>query len=865
MLRKILFFAILLTSVLSTAVAQQGYRKLSTEQLQVLVPSSTRNVISLAGNWERSIDGETWGAVYLPYSEFETERVTYRRTIRIDAAVAKNYTWHFECLGINDAVEIYVNDRFISRFFGGLTPFRVRIPDGMIAGGTNTLKFIVVGANEGMAKIKDRHLFANETYNGVVRELLLVGTPHIWVNDVDVKTAVNETFSNAQVNAIVRISSGEFEKMLAEIPDSLAGGAQQQKASVTIEATLLRKGTGETVATANPQLVRIERERTVPVNFSLNVANPALWSPENPQLYELAIKISKGGQLIDNYAATVGIRDVRTGTFNGQTGILLNGQFFEIKGVEYVEELEGARGTLSANKIEQDVQLLKTLGANIVRVRYAAPHPYFVHLCDKNGIFVLIDIPVYDLPASIIGSKDMIVRMGNIAKNMITAYNSHPSIIGWNISDGLQEGSPYSDRYFAEITKTLRANSTKLIGKTVRAGANTININGIDLLSIRFDKLLRNNVKVIDELNRVRQIAKDKPIIANFGTFVQPNNLNGYADPLSVEAQAQYIAENFRAAHNSKIAGSIVWSFNDYLLNRPMLATNANNQYVATSGLTGRNRQPRLSFSMLQALFNDEKEPLLHAGTYTSETPLVFIATGIILGIILLVINRSRRFREYMSRALFRPYNFYADIRDQRILSQFQTYLLGAITATVIGLVLASTFYFLRMNYEMDYILMNLIPARGLRELLNSIIWHPGLSLLTFSMLAMIGLFIIALIIRIGAAFVRGRIFMSDAITIAVWSSLPFLFLLPLGIALFKLLSVTNSVFWLFIVLAVLVIWVLYRILKSTAVVFDVPPQRVYLIGSAIIILLIIGTGMVLDTQYGMMAYMQYFMNVLRG
>jgi len=97
-----------------------------------------------------------------------------------------------------------------------------------------------------------------------------------------------------------------------------------------------------------------------------------------------------------------------------------------------------------------------------------------------------------------------------------------------------------------------------------------------------------------------------------------------------------------------------------------------------------------------------------------------------------------------------------------------------------------------------------------------------------------------------------------------VCDSLPFVMLLPLGIALFKLLTATNSVWWLFLMLGVMGLWVLYRILKSTAVVFDVAPQRVYLIGSAIIVLLIIGVGMFLDTQYGIISYLQYFFNVLK-
>lgn len=75
----------------------QDYRPFSKEQLREFIPSNSRYVNSLLGNWERSVDGSTWKTINLPVSEIENKSVIYKRLIKLDKNQLSTYNWflHF--------------------------------------------------------------------------------------------------------------------------------------------------------------------------------------------------------------------------------------------------------------------------------------------------------------------------------------------------------------------------------------------------------------------------------------------------------------------------------------------------------------------------------------------------------------------------------------------------------------------------------------------------------------------------------------------------------------------------------------------------------------------------------------------------
>ena len=104
-------------------------------------------------------------------------------------------------------------------------------------------------------------------------------------------------------------------------------------------------------------------------SYSQQVTAPALWSAENPELYELLIVLKNAnGDIVETAGTHVGFREieiVRKGTNKSQ--ILVNGAPIMIKGVNRHEtSLEGGR-TVTEESMVQDILLMKQYNINSVR------------------------------------------------------------------------------------------------------------------------------------------------------------------------------------------------------------------------------------------------------------------------------------------------------------------------------------------------------------------------------------------------------------------------------------------------------------------------------------------------------------------
>ena len=263
---------------------------------------------------------------------------------------------------------------------------------------------------------------------------------------------------------------------------------------------------------------------------------------------------------------------------------------------------------------------------------------------------------------------------------------------------------------------------------------------------------------------------------------------------------------------------------------------------------------------MFKALLNDEKEPLLRSGTVNSDTPLIFIIMSFGIGIAFFVLmSKFRRLREYIVRALIRPYNFYSDIRDQRLLSMSQTLGVATLTCATVSIVLSTMLFVFRSSFGTEYLYMIFLPTGWLRSLLNTITWTPELGVLVFTLVGLLAHVFAALIIQSAGILTRARILFEDAFTISVWSALPYIVLLPIALALFKLLSSTGSATWLIVILGIMFFWYYLRMLRATSVVFDIAPLPVYLSGSGLFGLMLIIVFMYYSSKVSLFSYLQYY------
>lgn len=864
-MNRSIILLVFIASFVGVYSQQEGFNQLRKDQMSSFMPSESRIFMNLSGNWQRSFDNAEWTNAYIPNSTSREEQVYYQKTIKINKNLSEKMTWHLYFMGVQDQVQIYVNEQYVGSYFGGLNPFAVKIPRGMIQGETNNIKFIVSPVDYSSEKLIKQNLFSRKIFTGMIREVFLIGTPQIWIKSIDFNYVFNDALTVAKADVEVKISASDLELFTSPYSDSLIISPSTSKAKIRVEINLINKTTGQVVLSPESKVIEIERERTIDTKFSFSINNPMLWGIDNPNAYYLQTKITKDGNLIDDYREIVGFKSIRTIENKGKLILTLNNKPFKIKGVTYIEDYEGLGQTLSSKQMQKDIENIKTLGANTVRFKYSSPHPYFAHLCDLNGILLLIELPIYDAPSDLLNTDEIKVRMKNLTKLMVPAYDNRPSLMAWGISEGLDESDENNLKFSNLLIDQFRSLSGSLIYKIVNFGADTINSLGYDLIGITHKLNDPDFTYIKNEMTRLQDLSPEIPLFYTYGTSLQLGNHTGYTDQQSLEYQAYYIRNSYLLANERQYVGNIINTYNDYLLNNPSIINNNDELYLGTFGLVNRARQPRISYTMLQTLFNKEKEPLLDAGSYSEESPVSYIIVGLALGIVLIfLINRFRRFREYLFRSVLRPYNFYADIRDQRIMSNIQTIILGLVIAVSCGIFFASIIYFYRSNELAQYIYMILIPANWMQEMTFKFAWQPEILMIALSLFNVLFILFLSFVLRIVSFFMRARILYIDTLTISIWAGVPFLFLLPISIVLIRGLVLMPAITpFIWILLIIVFVWVALRFFKSTAVVFDKPEFKVYIIGAMVLAILLGLPLAYYQYEYSIFSYTDYFFTVL--
>lgn len=239
--------------------------------------------------------------------------------------------------------KVFLNGQFLGNHYGGSTPFCVELTEA-IASGENWLMLCVNNR-----RTRDRLPMQNTdwfNYGGVYREVELFETP---------QTVIRDLFLYLDDDGI-------------HVESTIDGTAAQ--------AHLAIPGLGLTTSLD----VQNGRAQTV------LQADPDLWSPENPVLYD--VTFSAGG---DSVSDRVGFRRIeRKGT-----SILLNGQPVFLRGISVHEDDEQQGKLTSEEDIRRRFAHARELGCNFLRLAHYPHHEMAARIADEMGLMLWEEIPVY--------------------------------------------------------------------------------------------------------------------------------------------------------------------------------------------------------------------------------------------------------------------------------------------------------------------------------------------------------------------------------------------------------------------------------------------------------------------------------------
>jgi len=614
------------------------------------------------------------------------------------------------------------------------------------------------------------------------------------------------------------------------------------------------------VASSEMQQVEVESDRLREVRVEVTVPAVRLWSVESPNLYVLRQRVSRGGRVLDETMQHIGFRSVRM----HEGRVQLNGTPLFIKAMTYMEDSPRHGRSLSLDELERDVLMMKNLGINVVRLAAGSTHPVFMSLCDRYGILVLHDLPLHEVPQSILAKEAIQSTAKNLLRESVARDFNHPSLVGIGIAQGVQHGGQVLNQYVSDLLNTSRQFENLLIYATFQSDIPSALPEQLDFVGI--DVMPMADASAAELLTKLAEgnDGSDLPVVVTALSYpVQIGNYNGYSDPRSIDAQGQFYLRLFKLVHELGYAGITIHSFADWAVSRPIMSVDRVHQYTATAGIVNRYRQKRIAYDVLKANINNEKPPVLVSGNYEVEHPVTFVFLGILAILVFAIVyNLFRRFRENVVRSFLRPYNFYADVRDQRMLSIFQTSMVGLLGSLSAALLFANLLYFWRMNILVEKALSQFVHSTGLKQALNFAAWNPMEHVLVLTLAFFILLVLLSLLLRVAAFVVRKKVLLFDAYSVSMWSVLPMITLAPFGMILYRIMEIPFLEPITIVTYFVFHIWVISRILKGTAIVFDVRPLFFYLGGYVLLGAALAVWLLSLDGEYEIFAYLRYYVDL---
>lgn len=322
----------------------------------------------------------------------------YRKTVNLEKLSAKHI---ISFLGVSNNLSLYVNGRFA----------------GYSEGSHNTAEFDLTallgeGANEIVVVM---FKWCNGTFlecqdmfreNGIFRDVLLYNYPESYLYDFEAVTEKTDKGYNLTVKTL--LGDNKSCKVLARIYDK--------------EKKLIA-----------------EKEATGEEGILFTALDVQEWNAEIPVCYALYLTVIADGKEEMTVRHFIGFRTIEI--INGI--FLVNGKPIKVKGVNHHDTDLHKGYTMSLEDMERDIRLMKELNVNGVRTSHYPPDPYFITLCDINGLYVIdeADIETH-------GCGEMFDNIDQIShdlrwakhyvdrvKRMYFRDRNHPSIIMWSLGN----------------------------------------------------------------------------------------------------------------------------------------------------------------------------------------------------------------------------------------------------------------------------------------------------------------------------------------------------------------------------------------------------------------------------------------------
>jgi beta-galactosidase len=809
-----------------------NYKINSSDQLFFDI-TNTRSIIPLNGTWKvyNADDNKQEKVSVTVPSIFDGKgEFVFEKSFTLTNDQLNNNKVSLNFFGLNYSADISVNKIIIYRHPGGEFPFSVSLPRDILKSDKSNIISVKLSYEldaQNTIPLKQRFLFP-QNFGGVISDVYLHLTPNVSISDFSYKTEIDVKSNKAVISFQSVIDNKEFKKITDTLNTQTSFTLRTQifypdGRTSTSSGSSSTSGSSSSLSDNNFVL---RQNKQIEIKNSITIASPVLWSPENPVSYTLRLELWRGDKLVDRSDKSVALFKMEA----SQNSFTFNGKDFNLFGVTYSPSYFQYGSLSSYERMESDLEKIKQAGFNAVRFSKELPHPYYLRLCEQIGLLAFVELPIANLPEALAGSQNFVVRSKNYLSSMVNAYKDFSAIAGIGFGSSYLFNSDEHRALLSDLAGQVKKNKNILTYASFFdynfEQIDNLDIYGIELLNKQPNDIQQEIEKLIAATGNGRLFIGEATYTANIG------QTDGYVNKYSYEAQAKFFDDVFNFSEQNKIAGFFANTMFDIRGDYQSLVSGYNKDKIYNIGLVSEDRsQERLAYKVLSARMRNTEKVTIPIGSAKDDAPMLFIITGLVLALLMgILVNSGRKFREDASRALLRPYNFFADVRDQRIISAYHTLFLAFVIALVCSLVMANLLFYIKNSVLAEKIILA-YGNTGLISGISYLAWNPLNSLIWLFVITIIVLILLTIIITSASFFVRTKVYLSSVFFTVVWSLLPVTLLIPVGIVLYRLLNAGVGNIYVYIFLAAFILWIIYRLLKGISVIFDVNAGGIYFYG----------------------------------
>ena len=317
----------------------------------------------------------------------------YRKNFAKPAFQAGEDRIYLEFRGVNASADVELNGKKVCHHDGGYSTFRADITD--LLAEENDLRVAVDNSKNDTVypQVADFTF-----YGGIYRDVLLVK-----VN----KDHFEMDHWGGEGLKITPTVDGKDGKVRVESFHS-AEGAQVCVELLDAEGKTVASGTG--------------------ADLTLTISQVHLWDGlKDPYLYTAVARLERDGVVKDEVRARFGVRTFR---MDPDKGFFLNGRSYPLRGVCRHQDRRDMGNAISEAEHREDMDLIREIGANTIRLAHYQHDQLFYDLCDEYGMVVWAEIPYISSHMNN-GRQNTFDQMQEL---IVQNYN-HPSIVTWGLSN----------------------------------------------------------------------------------------------------------------------------------------------------------------------------------------------------------------------------------------------------------------------------------------------------------------------------------------------------------------------------------------------------------------------------------------------